>query len=622
MMTDSLKSVWQDLWQTVKRIMTPMFLIHLVFVMLGVALFTPLLGLVGKLLLGLSGSAALSDFDIAFFILSPAGIFSLVLFGGLLITVTVFEQASQMVCFAGSRNGSRLEVGLVLLFVGQRVKKIFYFSIHLVFRILFVILPFLGLALCIAWLLISDYDINYYLKEKPPVFLLTVAVDGVILLAMVWLLLKKLISWSMALPLLLFDDLPPVDSFAKSRQLTRENSGFLFSLFGSWAVASLLLAWLMLGGLQLFASQLVPRSMGSISGLIIVLTTLLIFWLLTNFLVTTLTSGSFGGLLVLISEKRGYRLNSSIAVDQPPHYLFQRSGLHLTLLLLVCVGVAAVFGGSGLLYDIRTNDDCEVIAHRGAAGKAPENTLASIEQALADNTDWVEIDVQETVDGEIVVVHDSDFMKLAKVNLKVWEGTLSRIGEIDIGSWFDPKFSSERVPTLRQVLEAARGKARVLIELKYYGHDEQLEKRVAEIVEQTGMVDDVAFMSLKYDGIKKLRALRPEWKVGLLLSAAVGDLSKLDVDFFAVNLKMAKASFVRRQHKAGKQVFVWTVNEPLIMSRVMSLGVDGIITDEPAMAGEVLAQRGELSSGERLLVSGALLLGKPVPQRVYRDQSP
>jgi glycerophosphoryl diester phosphodiesterase len=288
------------------------------------------------------------------------------------------------------------------------------------------------------------------------------------------------------------------------------------------------------------------------------------------------------------------------------------------------VGSAVISIGIGiwLLQGIQTNDDVEIIAHRGAAGKAPENTMAAIRQAIADGADWVEIDVQETSDGEIIVIHDSDFMKLAGVNLKVWEGSLEEIRKIDIGSWFNTEFSSERVPTLKDILEEARGKARVVIELKYYGHDEQLEQRVVDIVEQSGMIDTIAIMSLKYDGIQKVRSLRPEWNIGLLSATAIGNLSTLDVDFLAVNSAMATASFVKAAHSVGKQVLVWTINDRLSMSRYMSLGVDGIITDEPELARTVLAERAQLSSVERLLLHTTIILDQPLPKKDYRDQSP
>jgi glycerophosphoryl diester phosphodiesterase len=278
--------------------------------------------------------------------------------------------------------------------------------------------------------------------------------------------------------------------------------------------------------------------------------------------------------------------------------------------------------GYWLLQGMQVQDEATVIAHRGAAGAAPENTLASVRRANADGTDWVEIDVQETADGEVVVIHDSDFMKLAGNPLKVWEGTLAQVQDIDIGSWFAPEYSSERVPTLREVLAEVAGKSHLVIELKYYGHDQQLEQRVVDIVEQAGMVDDVAIMSLKYEGIQKIRKLRSDWTIGLLAVKALGNLTRLDVDFLAVNTGMATPGFVRRAQESGKQVWVWTINEAVTMSRVMSLGVNGIITDEPALAREVIEQRAELGSVERLLVHTAVLFGRPVPVRDYRDESP
>ena len=108
-------------------------------------------------------------------------------------------------------------------------------------------------------------------------------------------------------------------------------------------------------------------------------------------------------------------------------------------------------------------------------------------------------------------------------------------------------------------------------------------------------------MSLKLQGVQKLKALRPQWTGGLLAATSVGDITRLDADFLAVNQNMASPAFIRRAHKAGKRVFVWTVNDALSLSHWMSMGVDGVITDEPALARKILAQREKLSPAERLL---------------------
>ena len=278
--------------------------------------------------------------------------------------------------------------------------------------------------------------------------------------------------------------------------------------------------------------------------------------------------------------------------------------------------------GLWLVNSIQPIDDVTIIAHRGAAGRAPENTMASVQAAIEDKTDWVEIDVQETADGHVVVVHDSDFMKLAGVDLKVWDGTLKEIQAIDVGSWFATEFADQRTPSLIDVLKESKGKAHVVIELKYYGRDEQLEQRVIDIVEQLDMTEEVAIMSLKYDGVQKVRKLRPDWDTGLLSAQVLGNMGNLDVDFLAVNMAMATATFIRSNQAAGKRVLVWTVNDRMSMFRMMSLGVDGIITDEPALARQVMAERSELNSVERLLIHAAVMLGKSLPQKEYRDQSP
>ena len=296
--------------------------------------------------------------------------------------------------------------------------------------------------------------------------------------------------------------------------------------------------------------------------------------------------------------------------------------------LLGAIGVLAVVVGVGfwagarIIDGISTKDNVEIIAHRGAAGIRPENTLASVEQALEDGADWVEIDVQETADGQIVVVHDSDFMKLAGVDLKVWNATMEDLAEIDIGGWFDPVYADQRTPLLREVLERARDRAKVLIELKYYGHNENLEHRVIEIVEDLGMQDQVATMSLKYPLVQKMLELRPDWPSGVLAATAVGDLSGLDGDFVAVSAGRASPWLARSLENRGKALFVWTVNDPLEMSKMISMGADGLITDEPALARKVVAARADLSTPERLVLWLTEELGIALNDKAYRDGSP
>ena len=624
MQTNKHDPIWKTSLQRLRQDWGPVFTTHLAYTALGIILFTPLIALMGRLLLSLSDQPALADQDIAWFLLSPAGIAGIVILAGLTIAILGVEQASLMTMGAGRAQGLSISTVAALRYTATRAHSIFAFAIRLVVRVLLLTLPFLAAAGAIALFLLTDYDINYYLSEQPVEFWIAAVMIGLLLLTMVLILVSKLFAWSMALPLVLFAGIAPAKSFAASERFTAGHRRQLIKVLAIWALLALVLGAVVLGVIQQLGAWVVPNFFDSIGWLVPVLGGFIALWMLGNFVVTVFTTGSLAYVLVAFYEQHGSTEESNglaaIAREQPVNG-WTLSAPKLALILVVAAG-SALLVGNWLLNGIQISDTVTVVAHRGAAGKAPENTLASIRQAIADGTDWVEIDVQETADGEVIVIHDSDFMKLASVNLKVWDGTLEQIRDIDIGSWFDPQFSAERVPTLAEVLDEAKGKAGVVIELKYYGHDQQLEQRVVDIVEQLDMVDEVAIMSLKYAGIQKIRALRPEWTIGLLSATAVGNLASLDVDFLAVAQGMATPGFVRRSREQGKKVFVWTINDSVTLSRMMSLGVDGVITDEPALAREVIAERADLNPAERLLMHTAILFGKPEPQRQYRDDSP
>lgn len=602
----------------------PLLGVHLAWVALGFALLAPLTGFLIRFLIGLSGHQVLADQDIAWFLLSPFGLAAMILVVAVIIAISALEQASLMAVGTGHLSGRRLPVLDALAFAAARSARTLLLAAHLVARVLITLAPFIVAGAAVAWILITDHDINYYLQASPPEFWIAATIIGILLTVALVLVTRKLIAWSLVLPLVLFLDVSPARSFGESARLTAGSRSLVLRVMVAWGAAVLVLGMLVFGVIQVLGSRVVPFFHDSLTVLVVVLGAILAAWFLANLVVTAFNAASFSLAILELSERLVPDLEAAErAQPSDPAAGFSPRLTVPRLAAVLVAGVAvAVLAGVWLLNGIEVRDTTTIVAHRGAAGKAPENTMASVRQAIEDGADWVEIDVQESADGEVMVIHDSDFMKLANVNLKVWEGTAAQIATIDVGSWFDPAFSDERVPTLRQVLEAARGKAGVVIELKYYGHDERLEQRVADIVDAMEMASDVAVMSLDYAGVLRMRALRPDWTIGLLSATAIGDLTRLDADFLAVNMGMATPAFVRHAQGNGKQLYVWTVNDPVSMSRMMSIGVDGIITDEPEMARRVMKERAELTPVERLLVHAAVVFGRPVPPRSYRDDSP
>jgi glycerophosphoryl diester phosphodiesterase len=277
---------------------------------------------------------------------------------------------------------------------------------------------------------------------------------------------------------------------------------------------------------------------------------------------------------------------------------------------ITAIGILAAVGVALLAFVVtRTDRPVSVIAHRGASIEAPENTLAAFRLAVNQGADFIEMDVQESADGEVVVVHDSDLMKLGGPPTKIWDMTADELKAVDVGSRVDPKYAGEGVPTLAEVLAAVKGRAKVVIELKSYGHDVRLEERVVAIVEAAGMVKDCIFMSLDHAMVAKMKRLRPDWRVGVLAAKALGNILTIPADFLAVEAGMANVRFVWRAHRAGRDVYAWTINTPVSMLRMMSCGVDGLITDKPDLGRRAVTRRAELSDAQRFLVAIMIRFG-------------
>ncbi len=173
-----------------------------------------------------------------------------------------------------------------------------------------------------------------------------------------------------------------------------------------------------------------------------------------------------------------------------------------------------------------------------------------------------------------------------------------------MGSSFSPDFAGEAVPTLDEVLKLAKGKIKVNIELKYYGQDRKLVERTIADVVQNGMEAEVLIMSLDYAGTQEAKRLAPDIPVGFLASAlTVGDLTNLNVDFLAVSAGIASTELIENAHANGKQLFVWTLNDPAQISQFIGRGVDSIITDRPEVVHQVLEERAALSDVERLMLT-------------------
>lgn len=607
----TVTTAYRGAW-TRRRVFVP---IYVAVRFLLVALIAPGVAMAVNLAVLLSDQTALTDQDIAMFLLSPVGFVAAVAVLSLFLLAEVFVFSVMAGSLRMGESDPWRAGGSAIRLILSRLPALFGFAVRLILRVLVLALPFVAVAALIAWWTLTEYDINYYLTFHPPAFWIAVILIGIVVLALAWVLIRRLSAWALGLHLVLFEKSAPAAAFVESARRMEGQRGRLKIELAIWLAIRVAIAAAIafVAGL-LFT--LVPLQEGVNLRLALSLSLIVAgLWSLAGLI---LAATALGALAVVLDEFFEPK------VDALPHP--EPGNLRAPTLVTVGVAVLAVlFGlwsGQELLEQVQAPDHADVIGHRGAAALRPENTMASVLKAIEDGADWVEIDVQETADDVVIIAHDSDFMKLAGVNLKVWDATMDDIAGIDIGSWFGPEYASERAPTLHDVLSAAKGKAKVIIELKYYGHDVDLENRVVAIVEELGMQDDIATMSLKYPAVQKMKSLRPDWRAGVLAATAIGDLSGLEGDFVAVNAATVSPGLIRQVHDAGKQIYVWTVNDPLQMSAMASMGVDGLITDRPAMAREVLRVRAEMGPGERLLLWLATTFGLSIDTDEMRDDNP
>ena len=243
--------------------------------------------------------------------------------------------------------------------------------------------------------------------------------------------------------------------------------------------------------------------------------------------------------------------------------------------------------------------------------EAPENTLAALRLAIEDGADVAEIDVQETADGAVVLFHDTDLRRMAGVDRPIWEVTLAEFRQLDIGSWFSDEFAGERVATLEEAIALVNGQLELNIEMKFNGHDRRLEAEVSRLVREAGFEGDSFVTSLDLAGLQRLASIDPDLRRGLIVTAKVGDATRLDLDLIAVNAGLVSRELIARAHRRGQEVHVWTVNEPDQMLTMIHLGVDNILTSSPDVLVELLALRAEMTDAQKtLLLVYDLLAGR------------
>jgi glycerophosphoryl diester phosphodiesterase len=239
-----------------------------------------------------------------------------------------------------------------------------------------------------------------------------------------------------------------------------------------------------------------------------------------------------------------------------------------------------------------------IFAHRGSSAYAPENTLAAFNLAIQQHADVIELDVKLTADDQVVVIHDDSVDRTTNGHGQIKTLSLNELKKLDAGSKFNPAFQSERIPSLVEVFETVGQKIIINIELKNYSTPlDDLPNKVISLVKSFGLETNVLISSFNFVALIRAHYLLPTIPLGLLTISGLADPTlrsrlvrfgpqlALIPNYVDVTPKMIKAA-----HRANCQIHAYTVNQHDTMRQLFTIGVDGIITDDPLLAQKVFTE--------------------------------
>lgn len=231
------------------------------------------------------------------------------------------------------------------------------------------------------------------------------------------------------------------------------------------------------------------------------------------------------------------------------------------------------------------------IAHRGAAGYAPENTIAAFDKAIEMKADYIEMDIQRSKDGELVIIHDTSVDRTTEGSGYIKDLTFNELRSLDAGSWKGTEFAGEKIPTFDEILDKYHGKIGILLELKapelYPGIEESIAQELKDRNLDKPQNEKMILQSFNFESMKKMNTLLPNVPIGVLTWSkadttpqALKEFSAY-ADYFNPSYGLINEELVNQVHSLGMKISSWTVRSHESADFLLEMKVDGIITDYP-----------------------------------------
>ncbi len=585
----NLKKTWEMIRYNQKTLVQFEFFYKVISAIFFIPLFLGMFRLTMKI----AGYSYLTLENVLAFLSNPFSLLMLFLLILLMTLYALFDISALILILDCSYHKKKITMKEAIFTSLSKIKHVFSpKNIFMAFLILFLI-PFLNLGISssfISTIKVPEFIMDFIVQNKT-LFILY-------LLALLFLAIL-LLRWIYAMHYFILENENFKNARKRSSKLSKKNKIKDFLVIACTEILTTLL-YVLFVFLGIFLILLIHKVFYSIEFIRNFTITIIWIFIALSFLVFTLLAtpisyASISGLYYVHKNERKEKIKAvpivKIAEKEKRNYRFLKVGATLLTLLGGTMLTYAIYNGK-FHFNIEYIRTIEVTAHRGASALYPENTLVAFQGAKELGADWVELDVQQTKDKKLIVLHDTNLKRTTGVNQNTWETNYDEIKELDAGSFFSDAFQGEKIPLLEEViLYAKENNLKLNIELKPTGHETDFESSVIDLIHQYDYQDNCVVTSQNYDVLFHVKEYDPTIQTVYVMSLAYGDITKLTyADHFSIEASSITKTLVKKIHNEGKEIYAWTINTEENMQKMISLNVDNIITDNITLAKETIAK--------------------------------
>ncbi|MCG3796604.1 glycerophosphodiester phosphodiesterase [Bacillus toyonensis] len=590
----SIPGVMSHSFQTVKFAFWNVLTFQLAYKLLAAIVFVPLFGIIFNKLLYFGGYANATNDELLAFLKTPYGILAIVILSLLALFLIFTEFAVLIIISYFAHKRQKVKLRPILYKTVTYLPTLFTYCLPGFILYAVVLLPLLNMGYETA--LIPQIQIPNFITGE--LFKTTMGQVGYYTFFAVVAYLN--LRWIFVLPIVVLEQKPFRTAARKSAALVKESFFkvlfFLVGFFISIGIVYILffgIYLLCLWGVYEFTNPEGTFALLAESTISVFLTsTLYLFsFIVTPFYIMAITRLYLQKVPVedvLLEEGLDY---SKTKADK---CFFQKHRWKFISIYIVGIITAGMVVAFIVTFISNSYKEPIIMAHRGYISKGVENTKEAVQGAIDAKADYAEIDVLQTKDGELAVIHDLKLKRLANANVHVSDLTMDELRQLTLSQ---DGFSGQ-ISTLDEIIKLAKGKIKLNIEVKLHGGEKDFVNKVLKAIKDNEFEKQCVIQTLHYPLIKEFKRANSDIKVGYILYASRANLKNVKADFYVAEEYMLNKKLVKEARKLNKPIYVWTVNDMESLKAYYKLNVDGIITDYPEDARETIKELKEQEAEE------------------------